>query len=193
MKFHIGRKFLTAYFMVAVGTIFLPIQVRAQAPSQFCTDNKDNKILLEVTRSGRGMIWPNLITQLFFRLYIDGVIEYDVSNYRRITRRRHKLSAVEVEQLQALVQKPDLISAARKYPLIESLKDAVMKTCVSYKYQDKYEHILIINYMPDHPQANNYYPSSLKNLLKKVSEVRPKSRYEQKYGLDQIGLPSNKR
>ena len=61
-----------------------------------------------------------------------------------------------------------------------------MKTCVSYKQGEKYKHILLVNYMPSNPKAKGYYPLSLVKLLERIENVRPKTNYEHRYGLDKL-------
>ena len=63
-----------------------------------------------------------------------------------------------------------------------------MKTCISFKEADHYRHILVVNYMPSHPKAKGYYPPSLVKLLERVEDIRPKTDYEHRYGLDKLSF-----
>ena len=66
--------------------------------------------------------------------------------------------------------------------------ERLLKTCVIYKQGGQYKHILLFNYMPDHPGARGYYPAALVKLLEKIESIRPKTSYEHQYGLDKLGL-----
>ena len=175
--------------LVCLAVLLLIIQpLRAQKPSQFCRGVLDDGVLLEVTVTGRGMIWPNLVSQVFFRLRKDGVVFYDARVKTGMVRRSFKLNEEELASITSLLSKKDLTEANGEYPILESMRDAVLKTCVDYK-DDVQKKILLINYRPTHAKAAEYYPGSLRDLLTRISKLRPSTSYERKYGGAEAGLP----
>jgi hypothetical protein len=169
--------------------ILLPLSVQGQTPSQFCGNNGDDRsssVFLEVSRLGRGMVFPNLVPQLFFRVSDNGRIEYQVRSKGRTRTKSGRISQSAVLELKELLEGKDFTNAREEYPLVEGLGDAIMKLCITYKTGERYNRILVVNYMPRHPKAVNYYPASLVKILDKVQGLRPKSEYEHRYALDRL-------
>jgi hypothetical protein len=132
------------------------------------------------------MIWPNRVPQLFFRLHENGLLEYEVRTGKQIRARHQTLNRAAVSEIRELIESRDLLESKQEYPFLEDFKDAVMKTCVSYKHGEQYKHILLVNYMPSNQKAQGYYPLSLVKLLERIESIRPKTTYEHRYGLDKL-------
>jgi hypothetical protein len=153
-----------------------------------------DQLILDITRQGGGLIFP-ASKQLYFRLYRSGRLEFEVPpkfdpeatrpNFE-LVKQETKLNARDVDDLIRLAEQPNLLAAASSYPALEEEIDAVMVTTVSYTYRDRKKQIVITNYRPGHPKAASYYPSSLKNLLSRVVELRPKTDDEIQYGWGNI-------
>ena len=170
-------------------TMLLPLSINAQTSILACKNEAQattNGVILEITRSGRGMIWPNLVPQLFFRLRENGLLEYEVRTGKQIRTRHQTINRAALSEIQGLIELRELRDARQEYPPLEDFKDAMMKTCVRYKQGDQYRHILLVNYMPGNPKAKGYYPLSLMKLLERVESIRPKADYERRLGLDKL-------
>ncbi len=64
--------------LVALTFVLLFVHsAKAQPPSRFCHGVLDEQVILEVSVLGHGMIWPNFIPHMFFRLYRDGQVIFD--------------------------------------------------------------------------------------------------------------------
>jgi hypothetical protein len=164
--------------------------VTGQTPARFCENSSQSQpegSLLEIRRLGRGMISPT-IPQLFIRVLDNGLVEYETYTGKQIILRKKKLQPAAVLEIRRLMEAKDLVDARQEYPLLEDFKDALMKTCVTYKQREQYQHVLLINYTPMNPKAEGYYPPSLMKLLGKIEEIRPKTKYEHRYRLDKSGL-----
>jgi hypothetical protein len=184
------RSFIFAF----VGLLFLllPVVVGAQNPPGFCGgagSDIPNDVVLDVSLNGRGMVWPNLITQVFFRLHEDGRIEYDSRTPQHVTRHIGRLDDQTLNNLLRLANSSDLLNADQMYPRLEDLKDATLRTCITLNRWDLHKRILVVNYMVGHPSAKGYYPNGLIELTRMVAEIRPKTKYERKHGLVEPGLP----
>ena len=176
--------------LVEVLLIFLVLtmSVSGQSRSKSCGNSERaqvEKVLLEITREGHGMIVPT-VPQLFFRLHDNGLLEYEVITRREVRARHQRLNRAVVSEIQELLESRDLLDAKQEYPLLEDFKDAVMKTCIRYEQGNHYGHILVMNYMPGNPKAKSYYPPSLMKLLERIESIRPSTNYEHRYGLDKL-------
>jgi hypothetical protein len=145
-------------------------------------------VSLEVNLEGRGMVMPRG-RKMFFRLYESGLIEYDARTRSGYVRKKSRLSAREAGELRNLLGDPGFLAAKERYAMLEDMRDAIMRTCVIARAGDGYKRILITNYMPDHEAANGYYPAPLVKLLRRISEVRPRTKYEREHSLGSAGLP----
>ena len=187
MKLRSGKS--THYIFALIVSFCLLPNVHGQELSNFCRQAEStpaNSVMFEVKLSGRGMTsWP-LIPQVFFRLYDDGRIQYEARNERLMASKKGRLEIKTIENLRRLINRADLVEAQPMYPMLESYKDALMRICVAYTANGRTHRILLINYMPDHPKANGYYPESLVELLRIVQDVRPATSYERKYGLNKL-------
>lgn len=153
-----------------------------------------DQVVLDITRQGSGLIFP-ASKQVYFRLYRDGRLEFEVppkfdpeakQPSFELVKRETKIKTREVDELISLAEQSNLFAASSSYPALEKEIDAVMVTTISYVYGDRKKQIVITNYRPGHPQADTYYPSSLKKLLSRVVELRPKTDDEIQYGWGNI-------
>jgi hypothetical protein len=163
----------------------ITFQVPRNEPKPLC----ETQIILEINLYGKGMIWPNRRTISFLRLYRNGCMEYDARTTKGIIRRKTSLNQKELSEFISIGQRSDFLNASDKYPELESMRDAVLVTFINFYYQDKIKRIEIINYEPDHPRAKQYYPSSLRELLKQAVKKRPVTTYERKIGPVNPGIP----
>jgi hypothetical protein len=150
----------------------------------------EDRVLLEVTLQGRGMVWPNRMTRVFFRLYNSGKLEYDARTKTKVERRKSRLNRQQVNELIGLAERRDFLEARKKYPALQDLRDATLITRINYTHENISKQILITNYEPDHLRATDYYPASLRRLLQRIMEERPITDYELEYGLGNVGIPS---
>lgn len=166
------------------------MNAHGQKVTQFCKQadlTPNDAVLIEVKRIGTGMTWP-LVPQLFFRVYEDGRIRYEVRSGRLVGSQEGAIDAATIEKLRKLVEADDLVESQLEYPMLAGVGDALMKTCVTYSRGDRYRQILLVNYMPDHPKAKGYYPASLVELLRLVQDLRPSNEYERKHGFDKLSF-----
>lgn len=174
--------------------LLLPTAWSVQTYTQVGKSNKQatktEQVILEITRKGAGMIFPT-IKQVYFRLYENGHLElevppkFDPEAERprfELSKREYKLNAKEVNEIISLAEKPDFLTAAEDYPALEHEVDAAMVTTMFYSSHGHKKKIVITNYRPNHPKASSYYPVSLRELLRRVVELRPKTKEEIQYG-----------
>ncbi len=163
--------------------------VNGQKLSQFCKGGPTNldDVLVEVSRVGRGMTWP-LSPQLFLRVYNDGRIEYESREGNKLVLRQTELNTTDIVRLRRIIEAKDLSQSQLEYPMLHTVKDAFMKTCISYKADGHSRQILVRNYAPGHSKAKDYYPASLVELLRLAERVRPSNDYERKHGYDKLSF-----
>jgi hypothetical protein len=117
-------KFL--FSLIVLLLLVEPLSV--QVPSAFCRGVLDESVILEVSVTGRGMIWPNLFTQIFFRLRKDGLVVYDARTTSGVVRRSFTLNENELAKLVSLLNARDLSRSSTDYPMLQSMRDAVLKS-----------------------------------------------------------------
>ena len=149
----------------------------------------NSKVVLEVLVSGKGMVWPTMNAQVFFRLFEDGRVEYESRTKNRVVRKKAKLKRQEFAEIIQLAETSDFINSSERFRALQTLGDASLTTTIAYRHKDIIKRIEIINYQQANPEARSFYPLAVMKLLDKVIERRPKSDYEKKYGLDTPGIP----
>ncbi len=157
-------------------------------PSAFCHGVLDQKVILEVSIFGRGMIWPSFGTQLIFSLRNDGLVAYDARTKNGLAHRSFQLPADQLARVVSILNTNELADARTKYPMLEDMKDALLETCVNIRANHE-KRILIINDQPSHPRGTEYYPKALREVLATAARLRPRTNYEQGHGGGVAGLP----
>ncbi len=156
--------------------------------------NDSDKLVFEVTRIGKGNIFP-LKNQLYFRLYNNGRIEYQIPprfdpNTEKPTwdfiTKSIQLKEVERNRLLNQVGSIDFREVRFFYPALEKEIDALMITKISINSKKGLKDITFHNIRLDHKNAPKLYPDSLVKLLKIVVELRPKTKEEIIYNWDRL-------
>lgn len=173
-------------FIVSMLFALLSISVHSQSVE---TQDVVNDFVLEITREGKGMVFP-LKKQVYFRLYSDGKLEYEVppefnpevaSVNWELKHLTTYLTEKDVRQIVRLAEKSDFLKLDGFYQLSQQYSDAIMKTTIVYKNKVLTKTIVINNVQLKSPEAKKHYPSPLIKLLNKIVELRPKTDEEIKY------------
>ena len=141
--------------------------------------SQPDPVLLDISRRGIGM-GPRR-RPLYFRLNEGGRLEYEVFSKTEpgspkyvLARKEIQLSEAVVKELIGLAERPDFLDASGEYPRLRIMKDSGIVTTIVYRRQGLEKKVVIVNYDPQHPRAESYYPASLRRLLARVDELRPK-------------------
>lgn len=150
--------------------------------------------LLSITREGSGNIFPNR-TQVYFRMFRDGTIEYETPNDSENTPSigvpafklgRSKLSGADRDFVIELMERVDVKTPRNGFSLLEKHLDAVMLTTVRLHLTTEEVVLNIRNIRLSHPKGEEIYTGELVRLLRFVECLRPSSSEERIYGWDRL-------
>jgi len=158
------------------------------------TAGKSKSLVLEVTRNGHGNIFP-LRTQLYFRLYGSGRIEYETPspfdpeaskpNWDFILKTCY-LSKEKAEELLELARKIDVGNLNSFYPPVGEALDAWMVTTVRFTTSKGPKEITLHNIRLNNKKTEEAYPPYLLKLLRLIEELRPRTDEERIYKWDTL-------
>lgn len=178
------------YFLAAIYSLIIVLPAALVSQTDVQTDksgttSKDKSGILEITLKGEGMILPGE-EQVYFRLYKSGLLEYQT--LPDMTMHKGRISDQDAREIIQIAEQSDFLNSLEEYSALKKLRDATLTTTIIYTNNGKSKRIVIRNYQHDHPQAESYYPLSLRKLLRRVVELRPTTDYERKYGLNTVGI-----
>jgi hypothetical protein len=137
--------------------------------------SKSTAPLLEAHMLGVGMASPQG-KHLYLRVHDDGRVEYEDERMKGPTLhyfiRRAKLSAAEMKALSDHLNGSGVRSLAKEYPALDPPMDHAIDVTVSITHADQSQTIVIRNFSPTSPKANEAYPAGLIELLCKIERLR---------------------
>lgn len=180
MKCRILSILNASYAIIFLSIFIFTANVYSQAAVRYRVRNKP---IIEVLTSGKGLILESEKELLFIRLYKNGVLEFDRQTRTNTIRKNIKVKIKNIKNIFEILETGEFESSKKFYDSLESLKDAVQIVRININYKNKVKSIVIKNYMPEHPEATRFYPSYLVNLLSKLQQIRPLSKYEKENNL----------
>jgi hypothetical protein len=149
--------------------------------------------ILEVVTSASGAAYPKEGDILQMRLFPDGRFEYDdfpdydpprfTSRNVVVTRKENILPSFEVDELIALAENVDFLSASERYQSLRRHTDTVWITKVTFKHGNVQKSIALENFWDTQitPELKDRYPNSLVQLLEQIEVLKAKAIGRQSY------------
>jgi len=156
-------------------------------PGNFRPPEKSAVLILEVTTTCRGAVYPREGEILNLRLFENGRFEYDdfpdydpprfTAENVPVTQKEGSLSKEDVAKLTSLAESDDFLSAKDRYEGIQPHVDTEWITRVDYKHGEINKSVVLVNFWDTQftPSLKSHYPDSLVNLLEQVEIVKAKA------------------
>lgn len=146
---------------------------------------KTSNVILDISTEAYGPVYPTEGYILDFRLYDNGVLEYDdypdqnSPNAKRgniaLTRKETTLSADDVRELVNIAQQPGFLEARPEYPPLRIATDATFTQTIIYRNQGREKRIVVVDYAPGDADAKSYYPAALVRLMQRTCQMKAKA------------------
>jgi len=127
-----------------------------------------HKVVFEVRTKEWGMVGNDCMDQVNFRLFDDGLIEFEICDRGSAQKKDLRITKQETEKFLAFVEASGFLEAAPKYYSGFSGTDVGVESAFIYRRLNGEKEVLVKNYV----EASKSIPDSIHRIVARIIELR---------------------